>query len=110
MCARLGAPVWLSVNIVAWGIVATCFALARSVPVFLALRVLLGATECAAFPGIYHHLSLFYSERDLGPAYSAVASCTALSQVVGAPLAAALLMLDGAAGLHGWQVRGGWGE
>lgn len=53
---------------------------------------------------MYQHLGLFYSERELGPAYAKVASCTALAQVLGAPLAALILgTLDGAAGLAGWQ-------
>lgn len=53
---------------------------------------------------MYQHLSLFYSERELGPAYAKVASCTALAQVLGAPLAALILgTLDGAAGLAGWK-------
>lgn len=50
-CARLGAPLWLAANIMAWGLVAAAFAAASSVPAFLALRFLLGATESAAFPG-----------------------------------------------------------
>lgn len=52
--------------------------------------------------GMYQHLSLFYNERQLGPAYAKVASCTALAQVVGAPLAAGILTMDGAGGLKGW--------
>lgn len=51
---------------------------------------------------MYQHLSLFYNERQLGPAYAKVASCTALAQVVGAPIAAAILAMDGAGGLKGW--------
>ena len=50
-CARLGAPTWLAMNIVAWGLVAAMFSLANGVPAFLLLRFLLGATESAAFPG-----------------------------------------------------------
>lgn len=58
---------------------------------------------------MWYHLSLFYpSEGDehttgLGAAYARVASCTALAQVLGAPLAAAILMMDGVGRLHGWQ-------
>lgn len=51
---------------------------------------------------MYQHLSRFYNERQLGPAYAKVASCTALAQVFGAPLAAAILAMDGAGGLKGW--------
>ncbi|EFN55132.1 hypothetical protein CHLNCDRAFT_134195 [Chlorella variabilis] len=103
VCARLGAHIWLSANIVAWGAVAAMFALASSVPAFLALRFLLGATESAAFPGMWYHLSTFYSEAEMGPAYAKVASCTAVAQVVGAPLAAGILAMDGVGGLRGWQ-------
>ncbi|PRW44580.1 MFS general substrate transporter [Chlorella sorokiniana] len=103
VCAQLGAPTWLAINIIAWGLVAASFALASSVPVFLTLRFLLGATEAAAFPGMYQHLSLFYNEKKLGPAYAKVASCTALAQVVGAPIAAGILAMDGVGGLKGWQ-------
>lgn len=60
-----------------------------------------GKLPCLA-AGMYHHLSLFYNERQLGPAYAKVASCTALAQVIGAPLAAAILAMDGTGGLKGW--------
>ncbi len=65
------------------------------------------APNCAStrpcfLAGMYQHLSLFYNERQLGPAYAKVASCTALAQVVGAPIAAAILAMDGAGGLKGW--------
>lgn len=94
--------------------------------------------------GMWYHLSQFYSEAELGPAYAkvcpgwpglqrraklAASSCsqqlgkvlkriplcfpcpfslqvatsTALAQVVGAPLAAGILALDGLGGLRGWQ-------
>ena len=50
-----------------------------------------------------YHLSLFYTKDEIGVAYSAVTTATALSQVIGGPLAAAILLLDGKAGLWGWQ-------
>ncbi|KAI3428732.1 hypothetical protein D9Q98_007556 [Chlorella vulgaris] len=103
VCARLGAHIWLSANIIAWGLVAAMFAAASSKATFLALRFLLGATESAAFPGMWYHLSVFYSEAEMGVAYAKVASCTAVAQVVGAPIAAGILALDGMGGLRGWQ-------
>lgn len=50
-----------------------------------------------------YHLSLFNNDRELGVAYTSVASVTAISQVIGGPLAAVLLLLDGTWGLAGWQ-------
>ena len=48
---RLGAPTWLGVTIVAWGVVAALFATLRNTTQFYILRFLLGVAECGAFPG-----------------------------------------------------------
>ncbi|KAK9837559.1 hypothetical protein WJX74_000209 [Apatococcus lobatus] len=100
---KLGAPFWLSILIVSWGVVATMFAGLNSIPQFYALRLLLGVAESGTFPGMWYHLSTFYAEADIGLAYSYVSVGTAISQVIGAPLAASLLALDGFCGLAGWQ-------
>ncbi|GAB4813303.1 hypothetical protein N2152v2_000349 [Parachlorella kessleri] len=100
---RLGAPLWLGAIIVAWSGIAIAFAFTSGTGMFLLLRFALGVAECGAFPGMWYHLSRFYTESELGPAYSKVASCTVLAQVVGAPLAAGILAMDGAGGLRGWQ-------
>lgn len=52
---------------------------------------------------MWYHLSLFLDAGELGVAYAGVTTATALSQVLGGPMAAALLLLDGTLGLHGWQ-------
>ena len=103
MLARLGAPTWLSIMVIVWGCVAAAFAFTNSTTMFLILRVALGLAECGTFPGIWTHLSRFYTPRELGPAYAAVTTSTALAQVIGAPLAALILSFDGAFGLEGWQ-------
>lgn len=61
MLVRFGARRWLSLIIICWGIVATLFASLRSVFQFYALRLLLGVTESGTFPGMWFHMSLFYS-------------------------------------------------
>lgn len=54
--------------------------------------------------GIWYSLALFYNSEELGPAYATVAMATAVASVLGGPIAAGLLMLNGLGGLHGWQV------
>ena len=49
-------------------------------------------------------MALFYDSGELGPAYATVAMATAVASVLGGPIAACLLMLNGVAGLHGWQA------
>ena len=51
---RVGAPIWLSVLIVSWGIVATAFAAINGKWMFYILRLLLGATESGTFPGMWY--------------------------------------------------------
>ena len=48
---RVGAPTWLGVTVVSWGSVAALFAAVRNTRDFYLLRLLLGITECGAFPG-----------------------------------------------------------
>ncbi|BDA42609.1 Putative tartrate transporter [Coccomyxa sp. Obi] len=100
---RVGAPLWLSVIVISWGFVATLFAGLKTAHEFYILRFLLGVAECGTFPGMWYYLSTFYSEKDIGMAYSWVITGTALSQVIGSPIAAGLLALDGMLGLKGWQ-------
>ncbi|EFN55937.1 hypothetical protein CHLNCDRAFT_145219 [Chlorella variabilis] len=102
-CVALGPRRWLPMLLVAWGAVAMCFAAVGSMASFLALRLLLGVAEAGAYPAIMYLLSLFYPPRSLGLAYTCVATATAVAGLLGAPLAAALMLLDGAAGLRGWQ-------
>jgi MFS family permease len=56
---RVGARLWLAILLVGWGAVATCMMFVRGVASFYVLRVLLGAFEAGAFPGIWYHLALF---------------------------------------------------
>ena len=57
-----------------------------------------------ATAGMWYALSLFYDSGELGPAYATVAMATAVASVLGGPIAACLLMLNGVAGLRGWQA------
>jgi hypothetical protein len=49
---KVGAPVWLSFIVVAWGCCAMAFAAMKTEAEFYALRFLLGLTECGTFPGM----------------------------------------------------------
>lgn len=100
---KLGGRTWLSVMLVAWGIVATAFAAMQGPTMFYVLRFLLGLAECGTFPGMWYHLSLFYSPKQIGVAYSKIVAAVVVSQVLGGPLAALLLSLDGMLGLAGWR-------
>lgn len=57
--------------------------------------------EAGTFPGMWLHITKFHSSEETGPALAMVATSTALSQVIGAPIAAGLMMMDGVRGLRG---------
>eukprot|EP00887_Chlorella_sp_A99_P007890 scaffold20.g7890.t1 len=102
-CVALGARRWLTLILVAWGIVAMACAAITNEAGFLTLRLLLGLAEAGTFPGIYFHLSSFYDARSIGAAYTWVTSSTAAAGLIGGLLAAALMLLGGAR-LAGWRL------
>lgn len=53
---------------------------------------------------MFYHLALFYTEQEIGLAYTIIATASSLSGVAGGPIAAELLEMDGFLSLHGWQV------
>ena len=42
---RLGAPTWLAMLCIVWGVTAGAFAFVRSAPAFITLRLILGVCE-----------------------------------------------------------------
>jgi ACS family tartrate transporter-like MFS transporter len=78
--------VWIARIIVTWGLVASMMAFVNGTAMFYSLRFVLGAAEAGFFPGV-----IFYLTR------------WSMAGVIGAPVSSALLRLEGAWGLHGWQ-------
>lgn len=103
ICARVGAPIFLGSILVMWGLVASLFAVMQNRWQFFILRFILGLTESGAYPGMWYLLHKFYSESELGVAYTIIATASSLSGLAGGPLAAELLDLDGTLHMHGWQ-------
>ncbi|KAK9831937.1 hypothetical protein WJX81_001333 [Elliptochloris bilobata] len=83
----LGPPQWLTFLLLAWGAVSAATAAVKSVAGFYAVRLLLGVFEAGTFGTIWCHMALFYTP----------------DEVLGAPVSAGLLLLDGYGGLRGWQ-------
>lgn len=54
--------------------------------------------------GMWYQLALFFTEQEMGLAYTLIATASSLSGVAGGPLAAQLLQMDGFLQLRGWRV------
>lgn len=67
------------------------------------LRLLLGLFEAGALPGMWALLAQFYSKERVTMPLGWLMGALIVSQALGAPVAALLMMLDGAGGLRGWQ-------
>jgi MFS transporter, ACS family, tartrate transporter len=75
----------------------------RSAPAFYVLRFLLGAAEAGFFPGIIYCLTRWFPTRDRARAIASFMTAVVIAGIIGGPISGALLLLDGVAGLAGWQ-------
>ncbi|WP_186259663.1 MFS transporter [Burkholderia gladioli] len=100
---RVGARFWITRIMITWGLLSIAMAFVRGETSFYVMRLLLGAAEAGLFPGVMLYLTYWFGreERARATGYFLLGVCVA--NIVGGPLAGALLELDGAFGLHGWQ-------
>ena len=100
---RVGARRWIARIMVTWGAISVAMMFVRTTHTFYVLRFLLGAAEAGFFPGVVYYLILWYPEAQRARAIAAFMTAVPVSGVVGGPLSGALLELNGALGLAGWQ-------
>ncbi|KAF5972324.1 nicotinamide mononucleotide permease [Fusarium coicis] len=61
---KLGAPIWLTGQVLVWGTIALTQAWVTNVHSFFATRFLLGFCEAGFIPGGQYMLALFYREKE----------------------------------------------
>lgn len=104
---RVGARVWLARIMISWGVISSAMMFVGGERSFYLLRFLLGAAEAGFAPGILLYLTYWLPLRHQAKAVAWFLTATALSGMIGSPLAGALLRLDGVRclghPLAGWQ-------
>ena len=100
---RLGARRWIARILITWGMCSAAMMFTRGPASFAALRFLLGIAEAGFFPGIVYYLTHWAPQRRRAKVLAMFLTSTALSGVIGNPLAGWLMTFDGMAGLRGWQ-------
>jgi ACS family tartrate transporter-like MFS transporter len=100
---RFGIRRWIGRLMILWGMVSAAMVFVQGVRSFCVLRFLLGAAEAGFFPGILYYLTGWFRAQDRARAVALFMTAGALAGVVGNPISGALLTLDGAGGLKGWQ-------
>jgi ACS family tartrate transporter-like MFS transporter len=70
---------------------------------FYVMRFLLGAAEAGFFPGIIFYLTQWFPARERARTIAGFMTASLTAGIVGGPISGALLSMNGAAGLAGWQ-------
>lgn len=100
---RVGARFWITRIMITWGVLSSAMAFVRGTTSFYVLRLLLGAAEAGLFPGVVLYLTYWFDRKDCARATGYFLLGVCIASIVGGPIGGALLELDGAFGLHGWQ-------
>ncbi|MNY04514.1 putative tartrate transporter [compost metagenome] len=88
---------------VTWGLISAAMAFVQGETSFYVLRLLLGIAEAGLFPGVMLYLTYWFGreQRARATGYFLLGVCFA--NIIGGPLGAALMQLDGVWGWRGWQ-------
>ncbi len=100
---RVGARRWIARIMFTWGIIAAMMMLTRSPMSFYILRFLLGVAEAGFFPGMVLYLTYWFPNNIRGRAGSAFIVAGTVAGIIGGPLGALLLKMNGVGHLQGWQ-------
>jgi ACS family tartrate transporter-like MFS transporter len=100
---RIGARRWIARIMITWGVVAAANAFVVGPASFRVVRLLLGAAEAGFFPGVTFFLAAWFPAQYRARVLAWFLVAIPVSSVLGGPLSAILLQLDGLAGLSGWQ-------
>jgi MFS transporter, ACS family, tartrate transporter len=100
---KIGARAWLSIIMALWGAISASTALVTNETTFVTARFLLGIAEAGYFPGVAYFMTCWFPNRHRGRMMGLFFAASATASVIGAPLSANLLRLDGWLGAAGWQ-------
>ncbi|MFK0090418.1 MFS transporter [Pseudomonas sp. NPDC090755] len=100
---KVGARFWIARIMVTWGLISAAMAFVQGETSFYVLRLLLGIAEAGLFPGVMLYLTYWFGreQRARATGYFLLGVCFA--NIIGGPLGAALMQMDGMLGWHGWQ-------
>ena len=101
--ARFGARRWIARIMLTWGIISAATAFVVGPTTFIANRALLAAAEAGFLPGVLAFLATWLPAADRARVFSLFLMAIPIANILGGPLAAGILALDGWLGLHGWQ-------
>ena len=100
---RVGARRWIMVLMIAWGLVSVSTAFVPGSTLYIVLRFLLGLAEAGFYPGVILYLTFWFPPSVRSSVMAVFVTAIPISNLIGAPVSAQILLLDNFAGLKGWQ-------
>jgi len=100
---RFGARTWIARIMISWGLVSAACALIVGPMSFLTLRFLLGVAEAGFFPGVILYITYWFPAHYRAIIVGVFMVAIPVAGLIGSPISGAILYLDGALGLGGWQ-------
>jgi MFS transporter, ACS family, tartrate transporter len=100
---KVGARRWIARILLTWGVISALTAFVWNDWSFYGVRFLLGLAEAGFYPGIVLYLTWWFPSYYRARMQGIFQSASVISLIVGPPVSAWLLTLDGAWGLQGWQ-------
>src|SRR5947209_3696159 len=88
---------------ITWGLVSSGMMFVQGLVSFYVMRFILGAAEAGFFPGVIFYLTQWFPARERARTIAAFMTASLTAGIVGGPVSGALLSLNGAGGLAGWQ-------
>jgi ACS family tartrate transporter-like MFS transporter len=100
---RIGVRRWISVIMIAWGLVSASMLFLTGAKSFYAMRFLLGLAEAGFFPGILFYFRSWFPEKTRARVIATFLTAGPISGIIGGPLSGAILGMQNVLGLAGWQ-------
>ena len=100
---RVGARRWIMVLMILWGLVSVATAFVPDPTTYIVLRFLLGSAEAGFYPGVILYLTFWLPPSVRSSVMAMFVTAIPLSNLIGAPISAQILLLDNMLGLKGWQ-------
>jgi len=101
---RFGHVRGMGLILLSWGTISGAQSLINGPSTMYALRFFLGVSESAFFPLFKSYCATWFAQHEIGFAYALVDVATAVSGLLGGPLAGGLInWMNGVAGLSGWR-------
>ena len=104
LLAKFGPHRWIAIILIIWGMLSSGLAFVHGPAAYIVLRFLLGAAEAGFFPGVILYLTTWVPPSVRAGLLALFTFAIPISNVLGAPLSAAILQMRPMAGLHPWQL------